>query len=183
MTLRLSPADMIWQFRLKSFPLIVDALVALGRIQYKPETVVRGRWIPAHLAFNPHGDMWVTLCKNGNLCSDPDCRFHHLNHDYFSISQDFARCSGFGPHGTDVCSFPDECYYRHEEECKKAIGKDLFGYPGHPEIRAQFLENAKFILQMVFDYYSRTGVFDGNVIKRDAAFVGLDHMRFYPFYL
>lgn len=175
----MTETKMIEMLKQRSFPIVVEALVALNRIQYRPAFKSEKGTGSGHLVFNPYGDVWVTLCYNGDLCNKPKCPFHHLNRDYFFISRDYVRCSKERNAETGECSYSSRCYFRHEEACARAIARDL---ADDSAVRAQKLEEAKFILQRVFEYYSRTGDTKGLTIAGDEEFIALASRRYYPYF-
>lgn len=96
-----------------SFNWIVVALSAVGRIF--ESTTDEGFRVVKFKSDDRKNN--VILCPQGNLCDDPDCKFHHLHYDISKISENYVLC----PHNTE-CKI-SECKYRHTNDMHDLLNR------------------------------------------------------------
>ena len=104
-----------------SYRCVVDALVTAGRIY---ETVSpNGARGASFVTSDGHVKV---LCLSGDMCHNPNCRFHHLHEDVDKMSKNHRLCRF-----NERCTRAD-CKFRHTNRCRALMDRinDCFtNYP------------------------------------------------------
>lgn len=94
------------ELRNNSFRHIVDVLAESGRIHESKSS--RGT---CGLSFSPLIGNDVVLCRDGDMCRNHHCRFHHLHWNLDQISENYRLC-----YHNETCRNA-RCRYRHTNHC------------------------------------------------------------------